>query len=279
MRYQGGGGFGRGAGPAAPQYPQPGAMIDYYLPAESGALTLEILDSAGAVVRTINGAKPVPEGQRAGGGMPGAGVGNAGAAEDEDNPFQRARAPQPAPNAAGLNRYTWDLSYPGPMNAAGMAGGGGPTAVPGKYSVRLTVDGKAQTQSFVLREDPRVAKDGVTLADLRDQFAHNVKVRDLVSDANKVVARLRAADNRLKDASAGTPQADTLMKVRALEAKLLTPPVRYSTPGLQAHITYLYGMTNGADQKVGKDAKERYSVLRRELDGIIVETNKLVGGM
>ena len=99
--------------------------------------------------------------------------------------------------------------------------------------------------------------------------------RDLVSDVNRAVTRVREAHARLRDAAGAT--GDTLEKVRALEAKLLTPPVRYSTPGLQAHITYLYGMTNQADQKVGRDAKERYAVLRRELDGLVAQLNQLLG--
>jgi hypothetical protein len=141
--------------------------------------------------------------------------------------------------------------------------------------MRLTVNGIAQTQPLVLREDPRVVKDGVTLADLRDQFEHNVRVRDLVSDANRAVARVRDVRTRLRDASGAS--ADTLSKVRAIEAKLVTTPIRYSTPGLQAHITYLYGMTNQADQRVGRDAKERYTVLRRELDGLVAQLNQLLG--
>ena len=53
--------------------------------------------------------------------------------------------------------------------------------------------------------------------------------------------------------------------------------MRYSTPALQAHITYLYGMTSQADQRVGRDAKERYVVLRRELDGVVAQLNQLLG--
>jgi hypothetical protein len=137
------------------------------------------------------------------------------------------------------------------------------------------VNGVPQTQPLVVREDPRVAKDGVTLADLRDQLDHNMRVRDLVSEVNRAVARVRDARTRLNGASGAA--ADTLAKLRALESRLVTPPIRYSTPGLQAHITYLYGMTNQADQRVGRDAKERYAVLRRELDGIVMQLNQLLG--
>jgi photosystem II stability/assembly factor-like uncharacterized protein len=278
MRYQGGGGFGRGRGPAAPQYPPPGAMIDYALGrAPSGPVTLTVLDSVGKVVRTFTseGARRQTDSTVAG-GMPGAGVAATAAEEEGEGGPQRARPTPRLTVDVGLNRYTWDLTYPGPRDGrTGDAGGNGPMAVPGRYTVRLVVAGQTLTQPLVVREDPRVAKDGVTLADLRDQFEHAVRARDLVSEANRAAARLRDARTRLKDATGAS--ADTLQRLAVLEAKLLTPPIRYSTPGLQAHIAYLYGMTNQADQRVGRDAKERYAVLRREMDNVTTQLNALLG--
>ena len=261
LRYQGGGGFGRGRGPAAPQYPQPGAMVDFFFAqAPAGPVTLDVLDESGKLVRSFSSEAGTAAETAASGG------------EDEEEGPRRARPAPRVPKERGLNRFTWDLSYPGPRDGSGRVGGGGPTAVPGRYQLRLTANGVSQSQSLVLREDPRVTRDGVTLADLRDQFDHNMRVRDLVSDVNRAVARVRT---HLRDAS-GSP-ADTLAKLRTIEAKLVTPPVRYSTPGLQAHITYLYGMTNQADQRVGRDAKERYAMLKRELDGVVAQINQLLG--
>jgi hypothetical protein len=57
----------------------------------------------------------------------------------------------------------------------------------------------------------------------------------------------------------------------------VTPPIRYSQPALQAQITYLYGLTTRADQRVGRDAIERYRVLRRELDARVAELNAVIG--
>jgi hypothetical protein len=263
IRYQGGGGFGRGRGPAAPQYPAPGAVIDFYLGQSAGSpVTLDVLDETGKHVQSFSSEAAAAATPVAGG-------------EDEEDAPRRARPAPRVPKEQGLNRFTWDLSYPGPRDGTGRVAGGGPTAVPGRYQLRLTANGVSQTQPLVVREDPRVAKDGVTLADLRDQFDHNVRVRDLVSDVNRAVARVREADMRLRGASGAA--ADTLEKVRAIEAKLVTPPIRYSTPALQAHITYLYSMTNQADQRVGRDAKERYTVLRRELDGVVSQINQLLG--
>ena len=125
-------------------------------------------------------------------------------------------------------------------------------------------------------EDPRVTRSGVTTADLREQFDHNMRVRNLVSDASKTVARLRAAQAAHRDPAGGA--GDTLTKLNELAAHLITPPIRYSKPELQTHITYLYGMTNSTDQKIGRDAVERYEVLRKELDQRIAELNKILGG-
>jgi hypothetical protein len=140
--------------------------------------------------------------------------------------------------------------------------------VPGKYSVKLTAGSWTSTQALTVVEDPRITKDGVTEADLREQFEHNLRVRDLVSDANKAVARIRAAQK--------SATGDQLARVNALAAQLITPPIRYSQPALQTHITYLYGMTNATDQKIGRDAIARYEVLRKQLDRLIADLNQIV---
>jgi hypothetical protein len=57
----------------------------------------------------------------------------------------------------------------------------------------------------------------------------------------------------------------------------MTEPVRYSKPGLQAHITYLASMTANVDQKIGRDAIERYAVLKKELDDLRAEADRVLG--
>ena len=135
--------------------------------------------------------------------------------------------------------------------------------------MRLTAGSWTSTQPFTLVEDPRITKAGLTAANLREQFDHNMRVRDLVSDVNKTVARVRAAQK--------TATGDQKAKLNELASHLITPSIRYSKPELQTHITYLYGLTTATDQKIGKDAVDRYEVLRKELDGRIAELNKLIG--
>lgn len=233
------------------RYPQTGAQIDYYLPSAS-EVTLEILDESGKLVRKFSSTAAVAAG---GGADQEMGFGGGG----------RGRgAVVPLDAKPGMHRFTWDLRYPGPWQSArNPEGPNGPVAVPGKYQVRMTAGSFSATQPFTVVEDPRILKDGVTQSDLQEQFDHNMRVRDLVSDVNRMVARIRSA-----------PKSPPL---EALASHIITPPIRYSQPELQTHITYLYTLTNGADQKPGRDAVERYEVLRKELDGRLAELKKLLG--
>lgn len=131
------------------------------------------------------------------------------------------------------------------------------------------------TEPFELLIDPRVAEDGVTAADLAEQYTHNLRTRELVAGVNDLVSRVRDAQAKLRGAAAA--DARRTKAVDAIAATLLTEPVRYGKPGLQAHISYLAGMTTGVDQKIGRDAIERYEVLRRELDAIRTEVDRLLG--
>ena len=251
---------GRGAGI---QYPRPGAMIDYYLSAApAGELKMEILDGSGKVVRTFNNTTGTGEEADAGGG--------GGGDDEEGGGFRGRSGPTRLDAAPGMHRFTWDLRYVGPWQSATRPeGANGPVAVPGKYSVRLTDGAWTSTQPLTIVEDPRVLKDGVTVTDLREQFDHNIRVRDMVSEVNQTVAKVRAAME--------STQGNTLTSLKELASQLITPPIRYSKPELQTHITYLYGMTNLTDQKIGRDAIERYNALRKELDARIAELSKITG--
>ncbi len=259
---------GLGRESATPDYPRPGAMIDYYLAsAPSDDITLDILDDSGQVVRTFSSAENAERSGREAQTTP---------SEDEEGGFRFRGAPVRLDKTAGMHRFTWDLRYPGPwLNKNRPEGPNGPVAVPGNYKVRLTVGSFTSTQPFTLIEDPRITKSGVTTADLREQFDHNMRARDLVSEVNKLVSRIRAAQANLRGASAA--DTDKLAKLNELASHLITPSIRYSKPELQTHITYLYSMTNSADQKIGRDAIERYAELRKQLDQRTAELNRILG--
>jgi hypothetical protein len=154
---------------------------------------------------------------------------------------------------------------------ANPEGPNGPVAVPGKYMAKLTVGSHTSTQNFTLVEDPRITADGVTTANLQEQFDQNIRVRELVSEANKSVARVRTAKKKL------TGDADKLAKLNEVASHLITPTIRYSKPELQTHITYLYSMINFTDQKIGQDAVKRYATLKKQMDSINDQLQTILG--
>jgi photosystem II stability/assembly factor-like uncharacterized protein len=240
-----------------------GPTIEYYLPAVASPVILEIRDAKGAIVNTYSSEAPL----NAGRGNRGAGGADT-QAEDPDAPSARRFGPPPTrvTKNAGVNRVVWDL-----RNKENVI------VPPGQYRVVMKVGALSQvwTESFNLLIDPRVAEDGVTVADLVEQYEHNMRMRELVNGVNQLVARVRDAQTKMRNAS--TSDNDTAAKVSAIAAKLLTEPVRYGKPGLQAHINYLAGMTANVDQKIGRDAIERYAVLKREFDALRAEVDRVLG--
>jgi photosystem II stability/assembly factor-like uncharacterized protein len=239
-----------------PQYIPSGAVINYWLSDKTAPVKLEILDATQKVIRVFSSEVDTTKYVSQNISSPRPSLESAGGAR--------------LSKSSGLNRFIWDLAMPGPWDAtARNSGRRGPMAAPGTYTVRLTTGDIVETQPLKVEADPRVARDGITTEILREQLAHNLRVRDLVTDVNLAVARI----GELKKTFAGN--AVTVARLNELEGKLVTPPIRYSKPGLQAHIQYLYFATNGADQKVGRDAVERYNVLRKELDSILVELKQI----
>ncbi|MCU1268475.1 MAG: hypothetical protein JWM21_4793 [Acidobacteria bacterium] len=246
--------------------------IEYYLPAvPSGAVAIEILDAQGTSVNTYSSDAPAGGSNRGARGS-GSTTGAGGPEPQQEDPDAapaggRRSTPPPRPTrVTGLNRFVWDVRHKE-----------GPTLPPGRYQARLKVGELTLTESFNLLIDPRVAEDGVTLADLRQQFEHNLRLRRLLSDVNQLVTRVREAQTKLR--AAADADSARAKSVAAIAARLLTEPVRYGKPGLQAHITYLAGMTSNVDQKIGRDAIERYEVLKREFEALRTEVNRVLGNL
>ncbi|MDQ3244409.1 MAG: hypothetical protein M3Q09_11820, partial [Gemmatimonadota bacterium] len=244
-----------------PQYPPPGATINYWLgPDVRGPVSLEIADSQGRVVRRFSSAA-VGESMQ----------------PPEQPGMRRPELEQTGtprlPAVSGLNRFVWDLAHPGPWDSnPRRSGRNGPMATPGTYTVRVSADGVTGSEPLLVRMDPRAVADGAGAAEVRQLLAHNISVRDLVTDVNRAVARVQTARRAVPSANGIAPE-----RLTAIEKRLVTPAVRYSQPGLQAQIQYLYGAVMDADQVVGGDAVARYDVLRKELDSLLAELRNLQG--
>jgi photosystem II stability/assembly factor-like uncharacterized protein len=183
----------------------PGVIIDYYLAKTPAKLSIEILDGSGKVIRSFTGAeeKEKKEGEDA---------------DDEDEP---KAAPKPAIKP-GLNRYTWDMHYPGFTEFKGMifwaARNRGPLALPGGYKVRLTVDGEVQEQPAEIRLDPRVGN--VPRNDLQKRFELASAIQARVSQANDAVLLIRGVRSQIAAILKQTSDGDVRASAGQLDQKL-----------------------------------------------------------
>lgn len=242
LRGGGFGGFG-GSTPDQPQYSRNGAELDYMLPTTARSAQVEILDANGELVRMFESTGP-------------------GMTTETDQamraPFQRQVGAAVPTLDQGLNRFVWDLTVEGPNGAAR----GGPMVVPGDYTARLTVDGVVSERSFEVMIDPRVAADGVTLADLQAQFDLGIQIRTAIEDADATIERLRGAQERVAE---GT---DIERELKEIQDALVTDRTitSYPQPMLRDQLNYLYGNSQRADQEPGADQFERLEVLVNELE-------------
>ncbi|HXE30770.1 MAG TPA: hypothetical protein VN515_03095 [Terriglobales bacterium] len=197
------------------QNPPEGAVLYYYLgQPPSGEVKLEIRDSQGRTVRTYSSA-PLP-------------------VADEPLPHVPdywIRHPQPLPVATGTNRVNWDLRWEEPKTFSHNYNNvfaaidhdtpgypQGPMAVPGTYTVRLTVDGKASTQPLVVKNDPRIAATPPDAAALRSQFRLELALRNGADTAYE--AYQQAAGVRKQIAALGNLPPSVAGRVKALDAAL-----------------------------------------------------------
>jgi photosystem II stability/assembly factor-like uncharacterized protein len=177
---------------------------------------------------------------------------------------QVVRALQP-PSRASLNRASWDLRYEPPRLVAlrttppenphiweeprfrnaetrpvthwGMAQAQvGPIVLPGKYTVKLTVDGQSFTQPLEILADPKVT---ATAADLDASVKLQLRIRDDINAASDMVNRMEIMRRQLEDAQKalqgqagkeGVARQLTQMngRILAVEDQLLEPAMRLS---------------------------------------------------
>jgi photosystem II stability/assembly factor-like uncharacterized protein len=201
----------------AGQNPPDGAVINYWLKSAADAVTLEITDAAGAIVRRYSSRDPMPP------------------VTDEGNvPAYWIRPPVAPAKTAGMHRFVWDLRYPPPavdsvsFPIAAVPGDtprrpSGPWALPGRYTVTLVAGGVRTSKSLVVRMDPRVNTRG---DGLEEQFRLSMQLNDALPRVQRGLARAGAADAS-SPAAAPEPMrqlhADLLLTYEALQEVDVAP--------------------------------------------------------
>ncbi len=267
---------------AAGKNPPIGAYIHYYLKDEAKKVTLEVCDAKGTLVRRLTSDKAEPE-------VP------------EEHPEGTHAEKEPAlPKQPGLHRFVWDLRYPRARAIKGAkldwgAPPEGPLAVPGIYTLTLTVDGKALPQGKVeILPDPRVK---VAQEELEEQLRLALRVRDEYHQVVTMVEQVRSVRvqvARRNDLLAGNDRAKGLVtqgkallaKLDALEARLHNPKAEHTYDILaQKGGAQLYSQLAGllealtdADGAPGQGWREVHAEQARQLKQLEGEFRELVSG-
>ncbi|HEY7856619.1 MAG TPA: hypothetical protein VIC32_09250, partial [Terriglobales bacterium] len=176
--------------------PPSGAVIYYYLKADSGPVSLDILDSAGHVVRQYSSTQRAPR----------------------QNPKTMTVAAVFAQNppilsaAAGSHEWVWDLREVKPGASigggrGGRGGGGGQAAGPGTYTVRLTAEGHQYTQPLTVTLAPG-ATYSVAAIQQQEQIAAPIQaLQAQVASARGQAAQLWTKLNALEPQASGSVAA------------------------------------------------------------------------
>jgi hypothetical protein len=244
--------------------------------AEAEPVKIEILDESGKVIRTYPPKKP--------------------ATPEADEGFGPGRQQEALPTKQGINRFVWDMHYEPALKIPNspLWGGStdGPQALPGKYQVRLTVNGKSQTQPFEIVPDPRLK---VTQAELKQQFdlmqsilgkvteVHTaiMQIRDVRAQINALNKRMKEEKNpnakAIADAGAAldkkmTPVEETMIQTKAKSGQdVLNYPIR-----LNNLLVALGGVVSSADAAPTKQDYELFDELSKQADEQVAKWNDIV---
>ena len=259
--------------------PPDGAVIDYFLPdAAGGPVTLEILDDQGKVVRRYSSTdKPEATQEEL---------------EKQAIPLYWIRPFRRLSTEAGMHRWVWDLHYATPRSARHEFPISaiphdtprqplGPTALPGNYTVRLSVAGKSQTASLFVRMDPRVK---TSPAGLGTKFQAEMKLVSLVSESSKAIfeaasireqlGKMQALTGAIKDARESFEKGlDTLT---GAPGGLPTASSEQTTLSrFNSAVTGLYGQIWQADAQPTISQQEALKTVEQDA-GILTQWKKFI---
>jgi photosystem II stability/assembly factor-like uncharacterized protein len=264
--------------------PPDGAIVDYYLAAASNKpVTLEILDAENHLVRRYSSSDK-PESLET-------------IAASNPIPMYWVRSQQNLSGEAGMHRFVWDMHYPAPeaLNREFPISAivhdtpqlpMGAWVMPGKYTVKLTVDGKSYTQPLAVRMDPRVK---TAEADLRKQFEMEAGIVKGMNETYETLQQVRTLRPQVTDRAGKTKGAlaDSLnaLDKQAGELEGASQGAFFGVPpgGKQAenlstlnqHFGQLLNIVDSADAAPTTQAAAVYLELEESLGKLLAQWKKV----
>jgi photosystem II stability/assembly factor-like uncharacterized protein len=197
----------------AGQNPPDGAIVYYWLGTRpAGAVTLEIRDASGKLVRRYSSADtPAPVDP-----------------DDLNVPMYWIRPPRVLSETAGMHRFIWDLRKAPPKSVSENYPIAaiphdtprvpqGVLVLPGRYTARLSADGRSYTQSFEVKMDPRVKTPA---AGLEEQYELGSRIASAMDRSYDVMTAAQSLEAKLEQAKRRAGKGPAGAAVEALERKV-----------------------------------------------------------
>ena len=236
--------------PAA-ENPPNGAMMDYFFPSPASEVRLEVFDAEQNLVRKFSSERSSSQDHSRGNQS------SQGQETWKHQPLPVAGRWFPKPEVlertAGMHRFVWNLTWgssggPNADEDADYHNPTGPKVVPGMYEVRLTVDGKTQSQSLKLIMDPRSPATSEILTQQfqlgKQVFGETIEARRTLAEINSVQKQLTDLQQKLDQQKLGSQSAQlksALAEVQSGISRILTNKEHAAGegPGLQDAYTGL----------------------------------------
>ena len=273
----------------AGENPPPGAFLYYWLKEEpkkpKEEIQIEILDANGTLVRKMTSSEQEP-------------TGFSEYVTDEKELLKKRSLPK----KKGVQRAVWDLNWEG----AELIQGGildigypliGPTAIPGTYTVRLTVAGQpkiTETTTLNVLPDPRST---LSQEELAEQLRFSLEVREAITHLTRTAEQLRSVRRQLaarndllkKDTKAADlikSSEELLKKIDGVEDRLHNPKaeIAYDVLAMKggamlySRLSPLFEFAKTGDGPPTQGMKNVFAAIKKDLDGQDSEWQALING-
>jgi photosystem II stability/assembly factor-like uncharacterized protein len=248
--------------------PPNGAVIDYYLKNPATQVKLEIFDSKQTLVHSFS----------------------AGGKEMKLPPMAISERWFPKPEALekspGMHRFVWNLAWGSsggehaPEDEDDFFAPRGPRAVPGDYSLRLTVDGNVMSQPLKVAMDPR---SRVTSQELDKQLELGRQIFSGTVPSRQGLAEIESVQQQLANLKLDSASADLKAAVVQTQADITriidgdaagTIGLRQANSGLSAAL----GVVESSDRTIPSQAITVYELSEQAMKARIAEWAQLKTG-
>ncbi len=195
--------FGGKGGKGTGENPPNGAVFNFYLKDTGKVVRLDILETDGEIIKSFR-----------------TGINKKDIRQESPLGLLKVQK--------GINRFAWNLQYPGVKVFDGLiiwaAKTSGPVAVPGEYLARLVVGDDSTEVKFTVLKNPATS---ASQEDLQEQFDFLIQCRDKLTETHQAILDIRKIRKQIKQLQ------DNLDKKKDKDIFALTEEILKKSSGVE----------------------------------------------